>query len=72
MFDLDPNFSEEIIKKYNNSIAASSKKIFEIYESLGIFPINFEFKLDSFVQKYRSKKNNLKNIYVQISDYFQS
>ena len=85
VFDLDSNFSEEIMsisdfssinllyQKYNEDIL-SNISLFPLYllfsQVLRIKDINLILNIS--VKYYKAKKNNLKNTYIQASDYFKS
>ena len=77
VFDLDPIFSEKIIKENNYidnvPIPKSVKEIILPIQFM-IYPIpiyNLVKILDTFVINYREKRINLKNTYIQASNYFQ-
>ena len=81
VFELNPNFYEEINERNNIifdilclclCLISPYILLISISESLLGIPIQeLNSLLDVFEKKYREKKINLKNTYVQASNYFQ-
>ena len=74
VFNIDPKFTEEIIKNINITfLLSNSFSKFNDFIIPNPFSINeINSIIDEFLEIYRIKRNNLKNTYIQASNYFQS